>query len=157
MHTTTKRRRLITSLLGRKPITTQNGLLEQLRRLGERVTQGTLSRDLREMGVTKWVDSEGLQRYILPGNLKTLPRAMNLEREFVNFVLGLKHVGNLMLVNTTPGTASAVALAIDHLVWEEILGTIAGDDTVLVILRKAGDVPRVRQRFGRLAGGEGKS
>jgi transcriptional regulator of arginine metabolism len=147
---TSKRRKSIAGLLESKAISTQNGLLAELRRMGERVTQGTLSRDLREMGVTKWVDTEGLQRYVLPANLHTLPRAVNLEREFVNFVTGFKHTGNLLLVKTHPGTASAVASSLDHLSWEEILGTVAGDDTVLVILRKAKDVKAVLKRFDKI-------
>jgi transcriptional regulator of arginine metabolism len=147
---TSKRRKRIAGLLESKGIGTQNGLLAELRRVGERVTQGTLSRDLREMGVTKWVDAEGLQRYVLPASLNTLPRAVNLEREFLNFVLGFKHTGNLLLVKTTPGTASAVASTLDHLSWEEILGTVAGDDTILVVLRKAEDVQAVLKRFDKL-------
>jgi len=147
---TSLRRKRIAGLLESKAIGTQNGLLAELRRMGERVTQGTLSRDLREMGVTKWVDAEGLQRYVLPANLHTLPRAVNLEREFLNFVLGFKHTGNLLLVKTTPGTASAVASTLDHLSWEEILGTVAGDDTILVVLRKAEDVQAVLKRFDKL-------
>lgn len=150
MEATSLRRKRIAGLLESKAIGTQNGLLAELRRMGERVTQGTLSRDLREMGVTKWVDAEGLQRYVLPANLHTLPRAVNLEREFLNFVLGFKHTGNLLLVKTTPGTASAVASTLDHLSWEEILGTVAGDDTILVVLRKAEDVQAVLKRFDKL-------
>jgi transcriptional regulator of arginine metabolism len=150
MEETTRRRKQIAELLERKAITTQNELLKELRRMGQRVTQGTLSRDLREMGVTKWVDAEGLQRYVLPANLRTLPRAVNLGREFVNFVLGFRHTGNLLLVKTTPATASVVASSLDHLSWEEILGTVAGDDTVLVVLRKAGDLPAVLKRIDKL-------
>jgi len=147
---TNQRRKRIAGLLESKAIGTQNGLLAELRRMGERVTQGTLSRDLREMGVTKWVDAEDLQRYVLPASLHTLPRAVNLEREFLNFVLGFKHTGNLLLVKTTPGTASAVASTLDHLSWEEIMGTVAGDDTILVVLRKAKDLQAVLKRFNKL-------
>lgn len=150
MEATNQRRKRIAGLLESKAIGTQNGLLAELRRMGERVTQGTLSRDLREMGVTKWVDAEDLQRYVLPASLHTLPRAVNLEREFLNFVLGFKHTGNLLLVKTTPGTASAVASTLDHLSWEEIMGTVAGDDTILVVLRKAKDLQAVLKRFNKL-------
>lgn len=150
MEATTQRRKHIAELLEKKAISTQNDLLAELRRTGERVTQGTLSRDLRDMGVTKWVDTEGLQRYVLPANLHTLPRAVNLEREFVNFVTGFKHTGNMLLIKTHPGTAPAVASTLDHLSWEEILGTVAGDDTIIVILRKAKDVQPVLKRFDKI-------
>ena len=122
------RRRVIEEILRRLEIRTQHDLLKQLKGKSIRVTQSSVSRDLKEMGVVR-VDG----RY-LPASALTDPEVRSPELEKVSpFILEISGAGpNLLVVKTPPGLAASVALAIDHAEWREVSGTVAGDDTLFL-------------------------
>jgi transcriptional regulator of arginine metabolism len=103
-------------------------LRKQLRRSGIHVNQATLSRDLRELGVVKTVNGYALPAAEEGG--QPMPALEHLLREFVTDV---REAENLLVLKTTPGSAQPVAAALDSEGWLEIVGTIAGDDTILII------------------------
>jgi transcriptional regulator of arginine metabolism len=123
------RQRAILELVKSRPIQTQEQLVEELRRLDHQVTQATVSRDIRELGLLRAPSADG-SRYAPRTGLGA--RGGSVLRDFV---LSIDGVEFLTIVHTPPGTANLVALAIDEAAWPEVAGTLAGDDTVLVILR----------------------
>jgi transcriptional regulator of arginine metabolism len=118
----------------------QEHLTELLRREGYTVTQATLSRDLKRLGIGKAPSNDGGYTYILSeGEVKPGSDATYIQ-DFTRGFLSIEFSGNLGLMRTLPGHASSVASALDNLRIREVLGTIAGDDTVLVVARN-GVVP----------------
>lgn len=120
---------VIREIIAGHPVANQDELRRQLFRRGHRVTQATLSRDIHEMGVVK--SAEG---YLLPQTDDSadawLPSVERLIREFVYDV---RNAQNLVVVKTSAGSAQPVAAAMDAEGWEEVVGTVGGDDTILVI------------------------
>ncbi len=120
---------VIREIIAGHPVANQDELRRQLFRRGHRVTQATLSRDIHEMGVVK--SAEG---YLLPQTDDStdawLPSVERLIREFVYDV---RNAQNLVVVKTSAGSAQPVAAAMDAEGWEEVIGTVGGDDTILVI------------------------
>ena len=123
------RHKRITELIGHDAIYTQEDLRNQLRRSGIHVNQATLSRDLRELGLVKTVNGYALPAAEEAGG-PPLPAVEHLLREFV---VDVREAENLLVLKTTPGSAQPVAAAVDSADWQEVVGTIAGDDTILII------------------------
>jgi transcriptional regulator of arginine metabolism len=125
------------------------GSQEQLRELletqGFEVTQATLSRDIRELRLIKVHDPDGGSLYTLPPEERE--HAPALTRLLPALYLGAEGTGNLLVVKTMVGGAQAVAEAIDWEEWPEVLGTLAGDDTILLILRDASQLDSVQTRL----------
>jgi transcriptional regulator of arginine metabolism len=118
----------ILELIGREPMVTQEEMVERLERQGLKVTQATLSRDIRELGLIKTPDG-----YAVPGSLPDAAPAPPLSHLLREFVVDLREAQNLLVVKTNPGNAPTVAAALDASDWPELVGTIAGDDTILLI------------------------
>lgn len=131
-------------------IPSQEVLRELLVAEGFDVAQPTLSRDIRELGLVKMPDEEGGSVYTVPPDV-TDPTP-TLRRLLPALYLGADGVGNLLVVKTLTGGAQPVAVAIDWEEWPEVVGTIAGDDTILLILRKAEMLPVITRRLESLAG-----
>ncbi len=129
--------------------TSQEELREALAERDFDVTQATLSRDLRELRLIKVPDAEGGSAYTLPP--EAWDQTPKLERLLANLFVGAEGTGNLLVVKTLAGGAQPVAVAIDWEEWPEVLGTIAGDDTILLILRDAKHLPAVQRRLEELA------
>lgn len=127
------------------------GSQEQLRELlvarGFDVTQATLSRDIRELRLVKMPDSEGSTFYEMP---ETDQRPA-LARLLPTLFIGAEGTGNLLVVKTLAGGAQAVSEALDWEEWPEVLGTLAGDDTILVIVRDPAHMDAVQKRLEHLA------
>lgn len=122
------RQQLIVELAHDGPLPNQQELVKILSRRGYAVTQATLSRDFNELGLVR--TSEG---YTLPnGDAPTEP-APTVSRIVREFVRDVRRAQNLLVIKTTSGSAQPVALAVDAEGWEEVVGTVAGDDTVLII------------------------
>ena len=120
------------ALVSEENIGSQAELARLLRQRGIRATQATLSRDLRDLGIGKRPVS-GRTSYTLPapaGDVIDVPRR---RMEIEAFIRKARRVGNLALVRTPPGNAQGVARSIDLMAWPEVAGTIAGDDTILVV------------------------
>ncbi|MEX2572383.1 MAG: arginine repressor [Gemmatimonadota bacterium] len=128
----------------------QEVLRERLAERGFDVAQATLSRDIRELGLVKIPDEDGGSAYVVPAHV-TDPTP-TLARLLPALYLGADGVGNLLVVKTLTGGAQPIAVALDWEEWPEIVGTVAGDDTILVILREAGRLDSVSQRLQELAG-----
>ena len=126
----------------------QGQLRELLEKAGFAVTQATVSRDMRELRLVKVPGAEGIAHYTLPGEWESIPPLQSLLPALYESAEG---TGNLLVVRTMTGGAQAVALAIDWEEWPEVLGTIAGDDTILVICREVSQVPDVQRRIEEIA------
>lgn len=129
-----ERRRLLARVLREEPAGSQAALLKALRRHGLRTVQSTLSRDLREIGAVRVPAPSGGFRYEVPaaGGAPGAPRE-KLRAMFRSIVSSVKGTGSLVLVKTSPGNAAGIGVLIDALDHPHILGTVAGDDTILVV------------------------
>ena len=131
-----RRHALILKLITEERIENQESLRDGLMRQGVSATQATLSRDLRELGLVKLADPAGGSFYARPGDTAAAsgpkPQLARLLQSLLHSVDG---VGPFVVLKTAPGSAGAVTAALDQAGWEEVIGTIAGDDTVLVITR----------------------
>jgi transcriptional regulator of arginine metabolism len=123
------RQKTVLSVLGQGPVASQDDLQRALHKRGFRVGQATLSRDIRDLGLVK--TAEG---YALPNAdaiaEPALPPVSRLVREFV---LDVKRAQNLLVIKTTVGSAQPVAAALDDEEWPEAVGSVAGDDTILIV------------------------
>lgn len=135
----------ILRLIRTRPIRTQEELARELRQMGIRATQVTLSRDIRELGLVK--TPEGYRQI---GPVASGPRLAQLAAEFLHEVRAAQ---NLVVLKTSPGHANTVAVALDREDWPEIVGTVAGDDTILVVTPDARTARRVRDKLLELLGG----
>lgn len=140
-----ERQQLIETLIKKKRLSTQSDLVEALRRHKCDVTQATVSRDMREMGVQKGSDREGRTRYILPPPRERQDPEDVLSRVLLESGASTRAAQNLIVVKSEPGTAPNVGRAVDELGHADVIGTVAGDDTVMLVLgstRKAGMMAR---------------
>ncbi|MEX2559612.1 MAG: hypothetical protein WD403_06835, partial [Pirellulales bacterium] len=133
-----ERQRLITSVIGRRRVGTQLELREALRAAGCAVTQATLSRDLRELRIEKVHDELGGVRYAVPGGRRSDPAAA-LASILEQFGRRVTAAQNLVVIRSEIGAAPAIARALDRVQHPLVVGTIAGDDTCLVVARSAAD------------------
>jgi transcriptional regulator of arginine metabolism len=145
----TRRHAAILRLVQEHTIRSQNQLRELLAREGMEVGQGTLSRDIRELGLVKRPGPHGDAAWAVPVDAADPTPA--LQRLAPALYLSAEGVDHFLVVHTLTGGAQPLAVALDREDWDEILGTIAGDDTILVILRDPGALDAVRQRLDALA------
>jgi transcriptional regulator of arginine metabolism len=137
-HTPTARRNQIACILKKERVTSQRQLRELLARKGITVTQATLSRDLEDLQATKVSSSAGNSRYVIPDTEDAEPETdSRLARALSELLLEVDHSGNIVVVRTPPGGAQYLASALDRASWTSVLGTVAGDDTVLIVTRDA--------------------
>lgn len=127
-----ERHQLIRNLVETRNIETQEDLANALRESGIRVTQATVSRDIKELMLVKVSDMRGGYRYAFPKERNYLMSSEQLERLVRNSVISVRAGGNLVVLHTLPGTAQGVAYAIDSMKWVGVMGTVAGDDTIFV-------------------------
>jgi transcriptional regulator of arginine metabolism len=141
------RQRAILELVRTQVIRTQHDLVQRLRRRHLDVTQATVSRDLRELGLMRVHDERGL-RYVAPvaeiTHAGAQQRLRNAVREHVH---GVEFVDIVGIVRTSPGTAPLVAGALDGARFDEVAGTVAGDDTVMVVVRSRPAAQRLWMRL----------
>jgi len=145
----TKRQRAILSLIAARPVRSQDELAMLLETQGYEVTQATISRDIKELGLMKVPLKGGIGgqfKYVEPSSGGPM-FSSRLHRVVAELVLGVRGSVNQIVLRTPPGSAMMVAGAIDSAGWAEVLGTLGGDDTVLVIIEKPEDLPKIVQRF----------
>ncbi len=123
-------------IIEERDIDTQQELTDILRSEGFKVTQATVSRDIQELGLQKTLTSGGKAHYVKPLD----PKLMRLKVLFHQSVLGIDSAENFIVLKTLSGSANSAAILIDSLENKHILGTIAGDDTVLIIVRSKAEV-----------------
>ena len=127
------RQRAIRDLVAQRPIRTQQALAAALRERGFRTTQATISRDVAELGLIK-ASREGTTAYALPPRLVEAETSGEdrLRKLLADLPLEIHEAGLLLVLRTLPGSAHAIAAALDRARWPEVAGSIAGDDTVFV-------------------------
>lgn len=136
----------IRELITDKEIETQDELVEQLKLLGFDVTQATVSRDIKELHLVKIPRGNGKYTYSLPADQHFNPLG-KLKRLIMDAFINIEHTSHFIVLKTLPGNAQAVGALIDNLEWDEIMGTICGDDTCLIICRTEDKTETVKNRF----------
>lgn len=136
----------IRELITKYEISTQDELVERLKELGFNVTQATVSRDIKELHLVKVPSSNQNYTYSLPADQRFNP-SEKLKRMMMDAFVHIDHTSHFIVLKTLPGNAQAVGALIDHLEWEDIMGTICGDDTCLIICRTEDKTKDVKQRF----------
>ena len=139
----------ILAIIRERSVRSQLELRDLLSLEGFEVTQATLSRDLRDLRLVKVTGADGGAHYTLPEEWEHSPP---LETLLPTLFVSAEGTGNLLVVRTLTGGAQAVALGVDWEEWPEVLGTIAGDDTILIILKDADTMAGVRSRIMEIAG-----
>ncbi|MBQ2134454.1 MAG: arginine repressor [Phascolarctobacterium sp.] len=137
----------IKEIIDKNKVETQEDLAAALRAEGIEVTQATVSRDIKELMLVKVPDANGQYHYAYPKEHNMLLTPGRLERTFQDSIIGIRVSQCMVVIRTLPGTAQAVAYAVDYMKWEEVLGTIAGDDTVFVAMENAEGVKAFLKRF----------
>jgi transcriptional regulator of arginine metabolism len=156
MSNTAARRRAIRRIIAHQPVASQLALVEQLDEAGFDVTQATVSRDLKELGAIKARDDHGNSVYALPAPGAAVDEtivAQALRRVLVEFAETIVPTGNLVIITTPPGAAQVVAGAIDRGGIEGVLGTVAGDDTLLVVVADSIGGWRIAKQLEQLGAG----
>ena len=143
----THRQARVKEIVERVVIRTQDELAEALRSEGIDVTQATVSRDIKEMMLVKVPTGDGCYRYAFPSEQNVTVSAARLEKTFQDSVLSVNSSGNIIVLRTQPGTAQAVAYVLDNIRWPEIIGTVAGDDTIFLVVKPEKAVETVIERF----------
>lgn len=125
----------ILKLVSEEAIQTQDELIGRLRALGYSVTQATVSRDIRQLKLTKVQSADGVYRYVIPRSAGEDGGITKINETLISAVTRVDHVNNIVVINTLPGMAQAVASGIDSARHEDVLGCVGGDDTIIVVAR----------------------
>ena len=143
------RHRKIIELVNERVIETQEELAEQLKQSGYNVTQATVSRDIRELKLTKITDNSGKQRYGVVQNKST-----DMNEKYIRILkdgfMSMDMAMNILVIKTVSGMAMAVAAALDAMQWSEIVGSIAGDDTIMCAVRSVDETLIVMEKIKKI-------
>lgn len=143
------RHNLILEIIECKDIETQEELAEELKNRGVKVTQATVSRDIKELRLLKVLSEHGGYKY---ATVERAEKGMNdrFIRILAESIVNIDYVNNLIVINTLSASANAACEAIDSMKWSEVMGTIAGDNTLLIITRSNEAVETLMSRFNSL-------
>ena len=136
-----ERQSVILDLIAKNDVETQEDLLKLLKKSGYNVTQATISRDIRELMLTKVATETGRQKYAVMNHSRDI--AEKYIRIFHDALVSVDTAGNILVLKTVAGMAMAVAAAIDSMHFEGVVGCIAGDDTIFVAVQDDGYVEKV--------------
>ncbi len=128
------RQKKIKELIQERIVETQDELTNALKECGIVVTQATVSRDIKDLMLIKIPMGDGRYKYSTPDEQSGVFSQTKMSRTFQDSIVKIKVSENILVIRTLPGTAQAVAYNIDYVKWQEILGTVAGDDTIMVVL-----------------------
>lgn len=145
-----KRHKKILELIENKVVETQEELAIQLRNQGFDVTQATVSRDIKELKLIKVSIDGNTYRYASPQEPVFTHSTERMKRVFQDSVKGYEFSENLIVLKTFPGLAQGVASVIDIAQWPEIIGTVAGDDTILIVVKPKNKVKSLLAQFDSL-------
>ena len=144
-----ERQDAIRKLIAEETIQTQSEMVAALQRIGLQVTQGTVSRDFREMRLVKIMTPDGVDCYSLPR--RTAPGGTGrFSRMMTESVVSVETAQNLVVIKTLSGSANMVAEALDSSSWREIVGTLAGDNTIFMATHSAQEAENMRLRIQEL-------
>ena len=133
-------------LISKFEIETQDELIERLRECGFEVTQATISRDIRELKISKMTTGKGTYRYVLPKQNTMVPN-MKFNSALIDALISIDYACNIIVLKTHAGLANALAVGIDAMHLEDILGCVAGDDTILMVSRSEEAAHRIANRI----------
>ncbi|WP_027963396.1 transcriptional regulator AhrC/ArgR [Halalkalibacillus halophilus] len=136
----------IREIISNQAIETQDELVRQFHLLGYDVTQATISRDIKELQLVKVPTMDGAYKYSVPNDTKVNP-TNKLQRTLLDSFVSLDKADHFVVLKTVPGNAQAVGVLIDQLDWYEIMGSICGDDTCLIICRTPVDSQKIYDNF----------
>lgn len=136
----------IREIIANNDIETQDDLVDELKNAGFNVTQATISRDIKELHLVKVPLLDGKYKYSLPADQRFNP-LQKLKRALMDAFIRIDSTSHLLVMKTLPGNAHAIGALIDNLDWDEILGTICGDDTILIICRTPEETEKLTKRF----------
>ncbi|MGI6703364.1 MAG: arginine repressor [Clostridia bacterium] len=139
----------ILELIEIKEIETQEELAEELKACGFNITQATVSRDIKELRLIKILSDTGKYKYatIIPHDSELADRHVKV---FIESLLKVDYASNIVVIKTIPGAAQGAAAAIDALNWPEVVGTIAGDDTIFVLTRNEKNSVEAMEKLKKL-------
>ncbi len=147
-----RRQKKIQEVITKEIIHTQEELADKLRLAGFDVTQATVSRDIKEMGLIKVPSTDDEYRYAVPDKVHPANLEDRLKRILRETVVSINDTDSIIVIRTIPGNAHALAAILDSCNWGEIIGTVAGDDTILLIIKPKEAVSRVLERITNLLG-----
>jgi len=136
----------IRDIIVNNDIETQDELVDRLKSDGYNVTQATVSRDIKELHLVKVPLLDGRYKYSLPADQRFNP-LQKLKRALLDAFVKIDSASHLIVMKTLPGNAMAIGALIDNLDWDEIMGTICGDDTILIICRTTENTEVISKRF----------
>ena len=142
----TKRQRKIIELITNYDIETQEELAAKLVENGFNVTQATISRDIRELNLTKIATKGGKQKYAVQSSSDIVSNSKYM-RVLNDGIITMDTAGNILVVKTVSGMAMAVAAALDAIKFHEVVGCIAGDDTIMCVVKHAEETDRVKEHI----------
>ena len=145
----TKRHAMIIKIITSRDVETQEELARLLGEQGFQVTQATVSRDIKELRLIKVLTPEGRYRYATVEKAEADMQERFIQM-FANCVLSVATAGNLVVIKTISGSASAAAEAIDSMKFPEVVGSIAGDNTIFIAVHEARAVPEVVRKFQKM-------
>lgn len=131
----TKRQNKILEIIGSREIETQNQLIAALREVGEQSTQATVSRDIKELRLTKELSPDGRYRYVVGARDEISDHDIRLKKIFRESVTSYDVAQHIIVIKTLPGLASAACATLDGMTIPNLVGTIAGDDTAFLAMR----------------------
>ncbi len=141
-----QRQQAILEIIKEKPVSTQEELVEELRKRGFVASQATLSKDIRELGLLKVPTADGRFRYTDEFRTQIETPEKILRKRFRDSVTEIDNAAQIVVLKTLPGYAPSIAYEIDRASWEEVIGTIAGDDTVFIAVGSAKDANTLVKR-----------
>lgn len=144
-----KRQEQIISLITRYEIETQEELIHMLGREGFNVTQATVSRDIRELKLTKVLNGRGSYRYVFPAKKEPVNN-FKFNRALVDSIISIEYAQNIIVTKTYTGMAQAVATGLDAIQSQDILGCVAGDDTIITVTRSEECAKDISERLHSL-------
>ena len=144
-----RRHQRILDIVRSKPIQTQEDLSAELAREGMSVTQATISRDIKELRLIKAPVGDGSYRYTVPVDRNIDDINRRIERVFREAVISVEDSDNIVVIKTLEGAAQAVGAIVDDLDWPEVVGSLAGDDTIFVVVKPADKALEIMARFNK--------
>ena len=144
-----RRHEAIIDLVNNQDINTQEELMENLQKQGFKVTQATVSRDIKELRIFKALGKDGKYRYSTGGR-NALDKTSGFESLFASSVEEVDSAENIVVIKTMTGMAQAVCMSLDNIDFENIVGTIAGDDTIFVLCRNLKATEEMLNKFIKL-------
>ncbi len=149
----TKRQKKILEIISEHDIETQDELISKLKHAGYDVTQATVSRDIKELKLIKAATDDNTYKYVVSqasgDDLRALTKYRSLLRDTVT---SIDHAGNLVVIKTFSGMAQGAAAALDAMAVSEVVGSIAGDDTILAVMRSESEAEHFTVKLGEIIG-----